>query len=100
MRKILVLSLSIMLCLWVGQAYDQHDDYKYIMHYYEENSQYPIVHAYYNDHFSKSRQFEDFLGILEETEYRNKDFGKFLLTNCEKLERMFLCEFRWRNAGL
>ena len=83
MRGLLILAL---LLVWWGAAYDQHDNFKYIMGYYEENSQYPIIHAYYNQHFSSTRQFEDFLAVIEETEYRNKDYARFLLTNCEKME--------------
>ena len=49
--------LLALLLLILASSYDQHDDYTYIMHYYEQNSQYPIVHAYYNNHFSKSKQF-------------------------------------------
>jgi len=56
------------------------------MVYYEEYSYFPIVHVYYNKHFKKSRQFEDFLEVIEVTEYRNKDFSKFLLTDCDKIQ--------------
>jgi hypothetical protein len=69
-----------------GWAYDQHNDIDYIMHYYEEQSQFPIVHTYYNGHFSRARQFEDFLAVLEEAEYRNKDYARFLLTDCDTLK--------------
>ena len=49
-----LLSLSLIL---LALSYDQHNDYNYIMNYYEENSQFPIVHVHYNSHFSRSRQF-------------------------------------------
>lgn len=52
------------------------------MAYHEDNSQYVIIHVYHNHHFSKSRQFEDFLEVIEETEYRNQDYTKFVLTDC------------------
>ena len=63
------LLLVVLVAIWLPEtaSYDQHDEYKYIMHYYESNSEYPIVHVYYNHHFAKSRQFEDFLNIVEET---------------------------------
>jgi len=50
--------------LVVALCYDQHDDFKWIMSYYEDNSQYPIIHAYYNKHFSSTPQFSDFLVVL------------------------------------
>jgi hypothetical protein len=78
--------LLLLLVCW-GSSYDQHDDFKWIMSYYEDNSQYPIIHAYYNHHFSSTHQFTDFLAVLEETEYRNKDHARFLLTNCDNMKR-------------
>lgn len=74
--------IFLCLCVIAIYGYDQLDDYDHIMHYYEENSHFPIVHTYYNKHFSTSRQFEDFTNTVEETEYRNKDFAKFLLSDC------------------
>lgn len=50
------------------------------------NSQFPIIHLYHNRHFSASRQFQDFLEVLEETEYRNRDYVRFVLTDCEQFK--------------
>jgi len=44
-------------------------DHNEIMVYYEENSFMPIMHVYYNRHFSKSKQFQAFIETLEEAEY-------------------------------
>jgi len=55
------------------------------MHYYEEYSSYPIVHIYYNKHFKNSKQFQDFVEVIEETEYRNRDYSRYLLTDCDKV---------------
>lgn len=44
------------------------------------------MHIYHNRHFSKSRQFEDFLEVWEETEFRNSDVARFVMTDCEKLK--------------
>lgn len=78
---------AIILLLAVGLAccYERLDNENEILNYYEENSQYPIFHMYHNKHFSRSRQFEDFLDVLEETEYRNHDYARFLLTDCENV---------------
>ena len=84
--KIVLALLVLLLCVWPGCSYDQFDKYAEIMHYYEEQSQYPIVHVYYNRHFRNSRQFEDFVEVIEETEYRNKDYAKFMLTDCDKIQ--------------
>jgi hypothetical protein len=40
--------------------------------------------VYYNRHFGKSRQFNDFLEVLEDTEVKTKDYARILLTNCDK----------------
>lgn len=74
-----------LLCLSLINAYDQSDNYDEIMQYYEDNSYFPIVHVYYNRHFKNSRQFEDFVEVVEETEYRNKDYARFLFTDCDKI---------------
>lgn len=56
------------------------------MVYYEEHSYMPILHVYYNKHFKNSKEFVDFLEVIEETEYRNKDYTRFLFSDCELLE--------------
>lgn len=50
-----------MACIIMALGYDKIDDYNEIMIYYEENSFMPIMHVYYNRHFSKSKQFQGFL---------------------------------------
>lgn len=77
--------VSLLLLAAAVLAYDRIDDYDHIMHYYEEHSHFPIVHTYFNRHFSSAPQFEDFTNTIEETEYRNKDYVKFLLTDCEQI---------------
>lgn len=52
------------------------------MAYYEENSFMPILHVYFNRHFSKSRQYDSFLEVIEETEFEVKSYAKILLTDC------------------
>jgi hypothetical protein len=63
-------------------AYEQMDNSDQLMNYHEQHSQYPIIHVYHNRHFSQSRQFQDFLEVLEETEYRNRDYVRFVLSDC------------------
>lgn len=53
--------LIFMACIIMALGYDKIDDYNEIMIYYEENSFMPIMHVYYNRHFSKSKQFQGFL---------------------------------------
>lgn len=53
------------------------------MIYYEKNSFMPIMHVYYNKHFSKSKQFQSFIDTIEETEYQVAPYAKILLTDCE-----------------
>lgn len=55
--------------LVMTMSYDKIDDHNEIMVYYEENSFIPIMHVYYNRHFSKSKQFQAFIETLEEAEY-------------------------------
>ena len=43
----------------------------------------PIMHVYYNRHFSKSRQWQGFLDVIEETEYEVGSYAKIMLTDCE-----------------
>jgi len=86
MSSFLRLVLSLLVVVIIVSAYDKIDGYNELMHYYEENSQFPILHIYHNRHFSKSRQFEDFLEVWEETEYRNIDVARFVMTDCEKLK--------------
>lgn len=43
-----------------------------------------MFHVYHNRHFSKSRQFQDFLEVVDDAELRTRDFAKFILTDCEK----------------
>jgi hypothetical protein len=42
----------------------------------------PIMHVYYNRHFSKSKQYQNFLEVIEETEYEAGSYSKILLTDC------------------
>lgn len=53
--------LIFVACIITALGYDKIDDYNEIMIYYEENSFMPIMHVYYNRHFSKSKQFQGFL---------------------------------------
>jgi hypothetical protein len=53
------------------------------MAFYEDNSYMPIMHVYYNRHFSKSRQWQGFLDVIEETEYEVGSYAKMMLTDCE-----------------
>lgn len=46
----------------------------------------PILHVYYNQHFKNSKDFEEFVDVIEEVEYRNKDYARFLFTDCEKVD--------------
>lgn len=57
--------ITVLLLASTALGYDQVDDYDHIMHYYEEYSQFPIVHVYYNRHFSSAPQFEDFTNTIE-----------------------------------
>ncbi len=50
----------------------------------------PIVHVYYNRHFSKSKQFQQFLDVIEEAEYEISSYAKILLTDCEDQKGMDL----------
>ena len=59
------------------------------MAYYEENSFMPILHVYYNRHFSKSRQYDSFLEVIEETEFEIKSYAKILLTDCDQEKSSF-----------
>lgn len=53
-QTLLVLFLA---CIFMVMGYDKIDNHNEIMVYYEENSYMPIMHVYYNRHFSKSKQF-------------------------------------------
>jgi ABC-type microcin C transport system permease subunit YejE len=64
-------------------AYDQINDYKEIMAYYEDYSYMPIIHVYHNRHFSKSKQFLHFVEVVEEAEYETKQYSKIVFTDCE-----------------
>lgn len=59
--------VTVLLLAAAVLAYDRIDDYDHIMHYYEEHSQFLIVHAYFSRHFSSAPQFEDFTNTIEET---------------------------------
>ena len=61
--------LIVVAFLVMTMSYDKIDDHNEIMVYYEENSFIPIMHVYYNRHFSKSKQFQAFIETLEEAEY-------------------------------
>lgn len=52
--------------------------------YLEQNSQYVILHVYYNRHFKNTRQFKDFVEVIEDAEFKVKDFCKIILSDCEK----------------
>jgi hypothetical protein len=59
----------------------------------------PILHVYYNRHFSKSRQWQGFLDVIEETEYEAGSYARIMLTDCEYEKSKFgLIEARkiWR----
>lgn len=43
----------------------------------------PILHVYYNKHFSKTRQYASFLDVIEEAEFEIRSYAKILLTDCE-----------------
>ena len=53
--------LLVVAFLVMTMGYDKIDDHNEIMIYYEENSFIPIMHVYYNRHFSKSKQFQAFI---------------------------------------
>lgn len=86
MSSFLRSALALLVVVTLVTAYDKIDGYNELMNYYEENSQFPILHIYHNRHFSKSRQFEDFLEVWEETEFRNRDVARFVMTDCENLK--------------
>lgn len=78
--------LALLVCSVLVQSYDQLEDYDKLIDYYGETSLLPTIHIYYNRHFGTSRQFDDFLSALQETEYKNKDYTRFALINCEKIK--------------
>jgi hypothetical protein len=78
--------LALLLCTAMVQSYEQLDDYDEMMDYFVETSLLPTIQIYYNRHFGTSRQFDDFLSALQETEYKNKDFARFALIDCEKIK--------------
>jgi len=45
-----------------------------------------VLHVYYNRHFGRSRQFQDFLEVLHDTELQTRDYAKFILTDCETVK--------------
>lgn len=45
-----------------------------------------MFHLYHNRHFGKSRQYQDFLEVLEDTELRTRDYAKIIITDCEKVK--------------
>lgn len=51
-------------------AYVEIHDRNRILAYYEENSYQPIMHIYYNRHFSNSKQFNNFIDVIEEAEFK------------------------------
>jgi hypothetical protein len=59
------------------------------MAYYEDNSFMPILHVYYNWHFSKSRQWQNFLEVVEDTEFEVGSYARIMLTDCEYAKSMF-----------
>jgi hypothetical protein len=69
-------------------SYDQLNENHEIMMFYERYSFMPIVHVYYNRHFSKSKQFQQFLDVIEEAEYEISSYAKILLTDCEDQKGM------------
>jgi hypothetical protein len=80
------LLLAVLLCTAVVHSYEQLDDYDRMMEYFVETSLMPTIQIYYNRHFGTSRQFDDFASALEETEYKNKDYARFALIDCEKIK--------------
>lgn len=50
----------------------------------EKYANFPTFHTYYNRHFGKSRQFNDFLEVLEDVNVKVKDYALLLLTDCDK----------------
>lgn len=82
-------------------SYDQLNENHEIMMFYERYSFMPIVHVYYNRHFSKSKQFQQFLDVIEEAEYEISSYAKILLTDCEDQKGMdFKLSVRWADDGL
>lgn len=49
-----------------------------------------MAHIYYNRHFSKSKQFDNFLDVVEEAEFLTKDYAKVVFTNCDEVKSIFL----------
>lgn len=39
---------------------------------------------FYNRHFKKSRQFQDFLEVIEDVEAKIKDYAKIIFTDCDE----------------
>ena len=57
---------QILITLFVGLAvaFTEFNDQKSILYHYEDNSLTPLLHVYYDRHFKNSKQFEDFLDVL------------------------------------
>jgi hypothetical protein len=72
----------VLLLFCVGLAYERIDGYDELLHYHEQNSEFPIVHVYHNRHFTNSPQYQDFLETIEETEARCGDYARFVMTDC------------------
>lgn len=84
------LLLALFLCTVMVQSYEKLEDYDKLMEYLVETSLMPTVQIYYNRHFGTSRQFDDFVSALEETEYKNKDYARFVLIDCDKIKGNYL----------
>lgn len=84
--------LFILMALFVvlTVSYDQLNENHEIMMFYERYSFMPIVHVYYNRYFSKSKQFQQFLDVIEEAEYEISSYAKILFTDCEDQKGMNL----------
>lgn len=78
----LVLLTTILLLTLVG-AVEQADTEQEIGVIMEAYSHMPILHIFYNRHFGKSRQFEDFKDVINEVELDTKKYAKIIFTNCE-----------------
>ena len=76
--------LLLSFLLSVTLSYEQLDTKKQYLSFLESHSSYPIFQLFYNRHFRKSRQFQDFKEIIEEVENKVKDYAKIVFTDCDE----------------
>lgn len=88
MSMLFILILSIMApAAECSSDFLQLNSKREVMAYYEDHSFYPILHLYYNRHFSSSKQFKHFKAdVLEEVQLEMRDYARIVFTDCEKEE--------------